>query len=93
MTAEPPYRIETCHSCYRPIIWAITERAKRMPVDAAPLAKGGNVELTWRPGGAAPLAKVLNVTQQFGKTDLRTSHFATCPNAARHRLAGKGRPS
>lgn len=89
---EQPFRIESCRSCYRPIIWAITERAKRMPVDPEP-TKGGNIQLDWRPGGAAPLARVLPVAKQFGKTNLRKSHFATCPNAARHRAAGKGRPS
>jgi hypothetical protein len=89
-----PYRVETCGSCRRPIIWAITEKKlRRMPVDPEPPSKGGNVELIPRKGIAAPIAKVLNVTQQFGRTGLRTSHFATCPNAQQHRQAGRRRPA
>jgi hypothetical protein len=89
--AEHPFRIDHCSSCHRPIIWCVTERQKRMPVDAVPPDKGGNVEVIPRKGIAAPLAKVLPVAKQFGKRGLRTSHFATCPNADRHRQAGRSR--
>lgn len=69
---------DECESCHAPVIWAVTANAKRMPVDFEP-TEGGNIAL--RPGGMAPVATVLSVAKQFGRKDLRTSHFATCPDA------------
>lgn len=77
------YKTETCRSCPAVIVWAVTERGKAMPVDAVPCA-AGNVALVAREG-RAPLAKVLGVAARFGRTDLHTSHFVTCPNASQHR--------
>ncbi len=68
-----------CESCHAPIIWAVTAATgRRMPVDfeATP---GGNIAL--RPAPQAPVATVLSVARQFGRTDLRTSHFASCPDS------------
>lgn len=76
---------DQCESCQAPIIWAVTAAARRMPVDYTP-ADGGNIAL--RPGPQAPIAAVLSVAAQFGRTDLRTSHFATCPHAALWRKRG-----
>lgn len=72
----------TCRSCHAPILWAITDNGRRMPVDVGQV-DGGNVLLTQGPDGGH-LATVI-------KADGRrawTSHFATCPQAAWHR--GKG---
>ncbi len=77
---------DECESCHEPIIWAVTTNAKRMPVDFEP-STGGNVAL--RPGAPAPIADVLSVTRQFGRTDLRTSHFATCVDAKTWRKRGR----
>lgn len=85
------FKVDDCHSCGAKVIWAITTKARSMPVDAEPVKGwGGNVQLEERPG-FAPLARVLNVTQQVGATDLRKSHFVTCPQAAkwRHKPAGR----
>lgn len=69
---------EICGSCEAEIIWTVTEKGKRMPVDRAPRADG-NVKLEHRPG-RPPLARVV------GKGNgTHTSHFATCPNAGSHR--------
>ncbi len=84
-TGEPNWRIDLCDSCKRPIIWAVTVNAKRMPVDSEPPLSGGNVQLEWRGQTVAPLAKVLGVAAQFGKHNLRLSHFASCPDAAGYR--------
>lgn len=67
-----------CGSCKRPIIWAVTEKGKRIPVDVETVPEG-NVVLEDRPGHA-PLARVVGK----GRGD-RISHFATCPNAKEHR--------
>jgi hypothetical protein len=88
---------DVCSSCNAPIVWALTERGKRMPVDAEPV-EDGNVLLSHRGWpGAAPVAIVqgpLEIEQlriqhertpQQGPLRLFTSHFATCPDADQHR--------
>jgi len=73
-----------CSSCDAPIIWAVTDAGKRMPLDAEP-APDGNVVLT-RVGGQARARK----GSEFGPNMPRhKSHFATCPNANQHRGKGK----
>ena len=89
--AEPTWKVEHCSSCYRPIIWAITTTAKAMPVDAEPPTQGGNVDLEHRGATVKPLARVLGVAAQFGRANLRTSHFATCPDAKKWRSKGRAR--
>lgn len=83
----PDLEIDKCASCSAPVIWATTERLRSMPVDAEP-SKDGNVQLVDRNAGP-PLARVLKVAEQFGKTNLRTSHLATCPQAAKWRKDGR----
>lgn len=78
---------DRCISCQKPIIWCATTKGNRMPVDYEPSASG-NVSVEVR-SGMDPLAKVLTVTQQFGRSNLRTSHFATCPQAAQYRRRGR----
>lgn len=75
------YEIAQCGSCHAPIIWAVTDRDRKMPVDAAPV-DDGDIHLTDRTHlGLEPLAVVLPVAKRFGKRELRMSHFATCPQA------------
>lgn len=74
--------MSTCRSCGRPIRWARTTKAKRIPIDLAPV-DDGNVTLsddrdpiaTVHPPGQAPL----DAGPRY------VSHFATCPDADRHR--------
>lgn len=84
------FKVDECGTCHAPVIFAVTHRARLMPVDATPV-KGGNVQLEDRGAGTTPLARVLNPTQLFGKPDLRHSRFVTCPDAAkwRHRSTGR----
>lgn len=95
-TPSPVFATEACRSCGARVIWSITEQAKAMPVDADP-SQAGTLALEWRdrgsglPGGAPPLARVVKPELRFGRTDLRTSHFATCPHAGEWRK--KRRPS
>lgn len=76
------YQRDECESCREPIIWTVTTNAIAMPVDYEP-SEGGNLRLERR--GGKVLSSVVKSTLAFGRTDLRTSHFATCPHAAQHR--------
>lgn len=76
------YPTEKCKSCPAQVIWAVTERGKRMPVDVDPMP-GANVLLTEQYGQLT--AVVVKPHRAFGRTDLRTSHFVTCPAADQHR--------
>lgn len=87
MSTELEFVRDECGSCRAEIIWAVTTRGKDMPVNFEP-APGGNIALDLRPG-MAPLARVLTVAQQFGRTNLHLSHFVDCPQAPRWRKRGR----
>lgn len=72
------FPIDRCRSCNAPVIWTVTVKDKRMPVDAEP-SPDGNVELTSRTVGP-PLATV-HPQPPLDAGQLRLSHFATCPHA------------
>jgi hypothetical protein len=80
--------VSTCRSCGARIRWAVTTAGKRIPVDEQPV-DSGNVLLHEAPGGQDPTATVVGKRVQpglFGDDGPRyVSHFATCPNADRHR--------
>jgi hypothetical protein len=90
-----------CSSCQAPIFWVqlLDERGNRirredgkgwksMPVDAQPDAAKGNVVI-WHREGQGIVGRVLHRGEPPPPgTKLRTSHFATCPNANSHRRRG-----
>jgi hypothetical protein len=76
------FEVQRCRSCDAPIIWASTG-SKLMPVDAEPTEKG-NVELTPGSLGRGVVATVLTAPSLLGGP-LRTSHFASCPDAGEWR--------
>jgi hypothetical protein len=78
VTAEG-FRIEHCRSCNAPIVWAVTNGGKGMPVDAEPV-DDGHVELRPSTHGRGVIATVLEAEALFAGP-LRKSHFATCPDA------------
>lgn len=62
-----------CNSCEAPILWAITAKGRRIPLDPHP-RDDGNMRIC-----EDGIARA---------TDMRPamrSHFQSCPNAARHR--------
>jgi hypothetical protein len=79
-----PFTTDACRSCGKPVIWCVTIRANAMPVDAEP-ATDGNIAVEYRGADVKPLARVLSTSQQFGRTSLHKSHFATCPHGAEWR--------
>jgi hypothetical protein len=68
-----------CTSCTASIFWTRTESGARMPVDYEPDPAGRVIIVNGR-------ARFLRKDETPPATFARfTSHFATCPHAARHR--------
>lgn len=72
-----------CRSCNANILWAVTTKGKRIPIDPTPV-KDGNIRLIVRENNLPPLAIVVTLSENRD-TDMYKSHFATCPNAQKHR--------
>lgn len=75
MGSGAPSSVADCRSCGAPVIWTVTERGKRMPVDADPDPQG-NIRLE-QSTGDAPLTAVYTREWTAG-AELYVSHFATC---------------
>ena len=74
---------DRCRSCRRPILWAETEKGRRIPIDPQPVTDG-NIVLHERHLHQAQLA-IVRLSIPTG-TDIRyKSHFATCPQASKFR--------
>lgn len=76
------HTVAECRSCHAWVVWVITPKGKRMPLDAEPSVDGrfaftgGTVD-----DGRGP---VPSVVYNKGDTSTRphfTSHYATCPEA------------
>lgn len=65
-----------CRSCRARLLWAFTEKGRRIPLDPKTV-DDGNIQL--REGVAVV------VGQASPGVLLYKSHFSTCPNAKRHR--------
>jgi hypothetical protein len=62
----------SCRSCGAPVLWVTMVSGKKMPLDQVP----------------KKLVVLGPLPEQQGQVvDCYTSHFATCPNAAKHRQA------
>lgn len=77
----------TCRSCGARIVWAVTSAGRRMPVDRES-SEAGTVSLVVGAAGDL-LALVLKGEgirlARKHEHPLHTAHFATCPEAAKHR--------
>lgn len=83
---EAPADLADCRSCGAPVIWTVTERGKRMPVDAEP-TPDGNIRLEQSTGGAPLTAVYLpsGTGSLLAAGERYTSHFATCEQAGEWR--------
>jgi hypothetical protein len=82
-----------CRSCGAEIEWAITPNGKRIPLDKLPV-EDGNILVSMRtdlpPLAIAQTQKEIEVLRSQAvhtgqPHTLFKSHFATCPNANKHR--------
>jgi hypothetical protein len=77
---------DQCRRCHAPIVWAITLRGRRMPIDAQP-AQPGNEQATlavWREDDGRLRCRVLAKDEPpagRGREHLGVPHWATCPDA------------
>lgn len=104
--ARPAPQTATCSSCGAPILWLVTRAGQRIPVDPAELRAVPTAEVTRRreadltythPGRRVHLVAESGETawgylDEAGDLVGRESHFATCPNASRHRTAAAQQP-
>lgn len=74
---------DRCRSCRKPILWAETEKGRRIPIDPDPVSDG-NVVLQRRDGFRPPLA-IVRFVIPTGDGPRFKSHFATCPEASKFR--------
>ena len=72
---------DRCRTCKAPIVWAVSENGKWMPLDATPNPRG-----EWRLFGDAPRADYVPADRRAELADqLLVAHWATCPHADDHR--------
>lgn len=78
-----------CRSCHAPVIWAVTKKGKREPVDAAPV-ENGNIVLFDDRLGPDEQGRAQILAHHLGKNsggamdlgeDKYVSHWFTCPHA------------
>ena len=72
--------MSTCSSCGAEILWAVTEKGRRIPLDVAVIDPPHPGLMVFTPGSSPAVAVALGKERT-----LHVSHFATCPNAEQHR--------
>lgn len=90
----------TCRSCRAPIVWALTETGRKMPVNLKPApptliaeARDGNLVLWYevddqgRATGGQNVSSATEEQRRDPAVPLWKSHFASCPSATSHRRA------
>lgn len=83
------FLIEKCSTCQADIIWAIHERTlKPAPINAEPEPPGKGDLLLFASVAGKATYSMIAVAKRFGRR-LRTSHYATCPQAGQHRRRGR----
>lgn len=79
---------DVCRSCRAPIVWAVTADGKRMPLDAVPAADG-NLAARRMPDGTLQVRVLTADLPDVADSERPAiSHFASCPDADRHRRRG-----
>ena len=76
---------EVCSTCKAPIRWALTQEGKFMPFDIVPNPKGEWRLASARPGYPPRAIRVPQERRAELAAELMMVHWATCPDASRHR--------
>lgn len=75
-----------CRSCKARVIWVKTEKGSSMPLDEIEDPEKGNIAVDDQGVGRVLRGSDLD-DALAARVKLYTSHFATCPNAKKHRKA------
>lgn len=70
-----------CRSCQAPIVWVITEKGRKMPVDVAPSDDGRFRKVRVEANGDKLVHFVKDSEMEANTAKLYASHFQTCPEA------------
>ena len=77
-----------CRTCGAPVVWCLTDKGKRVPIDLEPTADGNvvvvDVDPPHTPSAHVLTKNVLAAARECG-VPLHLSHFVTCPDADTHR--------
>jgi hypothetical protein len=76
-----------CKTCGAPILWVITPRGKKMPVDREALAPDAEVAkplIRWRLYQEGKWLRAKKGGYSEVAADLHLSHFVTCPDRLVH---------
>jgi hypothetical protein len=81
--------VTRCKSCGAELLWTLTERGRKMPLDVDPYTGDDprGLFVLRRQTELAPTAVAVPLDAFPGEPVYR-SHFASCPNADRHRRRG-----
>jgi hypothetical protein len=74
-----------CRSCRAPIRWVLSEKGRRMPLDPEPYQGDSPRGLFVLRSGDRGEVAMAATPDAFPEEPHYRSHFASCPNAARHR--------
>lgn len=76
---------QTCRSCQAEILWVVTQKGKRMPLDVEPSEEGTFVKDRIDENGDKRVRFVPEGERATIGKPLYTTHFVTCPDSALHR--------
>jgi hypothetical protein len=79
-------KVDACRSCSAPIVWCVSERGARAPMNAEPSPDG---TFALREEGSVVIATFVRSEHVGPGRPLHTSHFAVCPDKARWRKPRK----
>lgn len=76
-SAEPELPVTECASCPAEVMWVVTEKGKRMPIDAVPDPINGRFRI--ESGNNVHFVKDSEL--EANTKPLYASHFQSCPDA------------
>jgi hypothetical protein len=86
------FPIALCRSCGADIVWTLSVKGKRQPIDAEPVA-GGTIRIfAGRPLTNRVVGAVIDLFDETDTGDRYQPHHMTCPTAHLWRKSGEPRP-
>lgn len=81
-----PRNTGTCRGCQGPMLWALTDKGKGIPLDPDSVPDGNLVAAGEPAADGRMVVRYIRKGEELPEGTLRfKSHFATCPNAEQFR--------